>query len=164
MSSQRFVIPRWWRFAFSGLLFLPCLAPLALETWRPPPEELRALPGALGIPVGTWPLLVAIEGFVGGGLMWLFQTATMTVVLTADGVTIYRIWRLRWDEVASARIQRVFGLQYLCVVRTGRLQPNLSLPLYFVGPRSLPAALRDHAPLAHPIRVCLDEAVTRPPK
>jgi hypothetical protein len=142
------------------MLFLPCLAPLALEVWRPTPEELRELPGPLGLSLGSWPAVVAIEGVVLGSLMWLFQTKTMTVVVTEDGVIMYRIWKLRWHEVTSARLQRSFGLEYLRVVRRGRLQPSLWLPLYFVGAGPLSAALRDHAPVGNPIRECLDAQPT----
>ena len=163
MSNERFVLSRSWRLLLSGMLLLPCLAPLALEVLRPPPEELRRLPGALGFSLGTWPFLIAIEGFVLGGLMWLFQTKAMTVVLSEDGVTMYRIWKLRWSEVRSARLQKVFGLQYLRVVRTGRLQPSLSVPLYFIGNVPLTAALRDHAPLGNPIRECLDAVLAGAP-
>jgi hypothetical protein len=161
VTGERFVMPRRQRALLSAMLALPGLLRLVLEVLRPMPADLRALPGALGIPLGAWPFLLAIEGVVLGGLMWLFQTKAMTVVFTLHGVTMYRVWKLNWDQVTSARVRKVLGLQYVHIVRARRLQPSLWLPLYFVGNRSLSIALREHAPTGNPIRECLaDEAAT----
>jgi hypothetical protein len=163
VSSERFVLSRSWRLLLSGMIFLPHLVPLAYESWRPTPEEFRHLPGTWGLPLGAWPFLIAVEGVVLAGLMWLFQTKVTIVVVSAEGVTMDRIWRLRWEEVTSARLQTIFGLQYLRVARPGWMRPNLSLPLYMVGSRPLIAALRDHAPLGNPVRKCLDAALAGSP-
>jgi hypothetical protein len=156
VTGERFVMPRWQRALLSAMLALPGVLRLVLEVLRPTPAALRALPGALGIPLGAWPFLLAIEGVALGGLMWLFQLKTMTVVLTRDGLTMYRGWKLRWDDVTSARVRKILGLRYVHVMRARRLQPSLWLPLYFVGNRLLSIALHDHAPIENPIRKCLD--------
>jgi hypothetical protein len=159
VSAEQFVISRRWRGLFSGMLLAPCLLPLAREAWRPTPEDLRNLPGPWGFSIGTWPFLLAIEGIVLGGLMWLLQAKAMTLAVTDGGVTLYRLWRLRWEDVTAAQVRTILGLRYLHVVRSGRTRPSLWLPLYFDGPRSVSIALRDCAPRGNPIRECLDAAI-----
>jgi hypothetical protein len=160
VKGERFVGKRWQRALLSGMLFVPCRVPLASEVWRPTPAEFRDVSGPLGLSLGTWQYLVAFEGVVLGGLMWLLQTKAMTVVLTDGGLVLYGTWKLRWEDVRSARLRTVLGSQYLHVVRRGRLQPSLWVPLYFVGSRPLATALRDHAPTDSPIRAGLDAAST----
>lgn len=82
----------------------------------------------------------------------------MTIVLSEDGIH-YRWRQLRWDEVGSARVQTHFGRPYLRVAGAEPARPALSLPLYFVGPRPLLVALRDHAPPGNPIRACLGDTI-----
>jgi hypothetical protein len=75
------------------------------------------------------------------------------VTVTHEGVLYSRVFRLRWDEVRSASVRNVLGLQYLLVRRTRGLPWWISLDL--TNGRSVKEALLLKSPPANPIREAL---------
>jgi len=156
VTDDHFASPRWQRYLACTMTFLPCAGSL-LVAWLTPPE-LRDLKGPLGLPLKIWQLLPVVVGGLMTGLMWLFQVKVMTLVVTDSGVTLYRVWKLRWAEVSAARLRNIFGLRYLQVARATGFPRTLSLPLYFVGPRPLTEVLSERTAVGSPIRIALNQA------
>ena len=82
--------------------------------------------------------------------LWLLE-----VVVRDEGIVMYRLNRLTWPEIESARVRRVVGLPYLHIRR--RHGMSWWLPLYFRGDRDIRLALSERAPEAHPIPVSLKQ-------
>jgi hypothetical protein len=89
-----------------------------------------------------------------GCVVWIALNKSYTVIVSDDGVTMYGLWKLRWDEVAAARPRTVLGHKYVYITRTGKWW-RWWLPLYFVGSRPLAVALARRAPAGNPIGVCV---------
>jgi hypothetical protein len=84
--------------------------------------------------------------------LWVFK-----LIVHDDGIVMYRLNRMMWSEVQSARFRRVVGLPYLHV----RRQHGMAwwLPLYFRGARDLRCALIERAPEGNPIPRCLKQVM-----
>src|SRR5437870_9921021 len=74
-----------------------------------------------------------------------------------DGIVMYRLNRMTWSDVQSARFRRVVGLPYLHIQRHHGVP--LWLPLYFRGVRDLRHVLIERAPERNPIHACLKEFI-----
>lgn len=91
-------------------------------------------------------LAVAIVG------IWFFSA----VAISNDGLVLYRVNRLRWEEVKSARKVRLLGLPYVLIKRhTGF---TWWLPLYYEGKRDIREALRSVVPSGNPLKESINEA------
>lgn len=88
--------------------------------------------------------------FVLIGLLLAFLLPMYTIRLDPEGVQLYGLWRLRWEEIRAAYCRKLFGLPYLCVRRQKGFR--WWIPLYFVGDCDLAKALVDAAPPDSPIR------------
>jgi hypothetical protein len=141
-KAETFRLSRRWRIAFFAVALGPTLVMIAMAVSQSTP---------LAVPIRSFG-----NAIVTGILMWLFATGVLSITVTRDGVTLYRIWKVRWEDVTSARRRDSLGLPYLKVVRAGRWPATLALPLYLVGGRPLVAALCALAPSNNPIRQHLE--------
>jgi len=137
---------RWCAVLFVAIMF-PGLALIVSAVWN-------SLP---------FPLAVRISGetIVYGFLGWLLGVNVAAVTIREHGLTLRRVWKIRWQDVVAARQCSVLGFPYLRIVRSGRWPANLWLPLYIVGPRSLIVALYERTPPTNPIHQCLEAAVAK---
>ncbi len=102
----------------------------------------------------AWPDIAAAVG-------WLLQIGLVVVVVRVGGVVaiddeglvLARIWRLPWSRVVDARRVSVLGLPYLRVKRRKGLR--WSVPLYYLGARSIEEALAARAPESSPLQAAL---------
>jgi hypothetical protein len=81
-----------------------------------------------------------------------------TLVIRDDGMTLYRVNHLKWDEVRNARLIRIPGLPYMIVRRRKGLFRWWWVPLYFKGARDVRAAILERCPKDNPIRRCVESA------
>jgi len=141
-KAETFRLSRRWRIGFFAVALGPTLVMIAMAVAQ------------------ATPLAVLVRSFgnaiVTGILMWLFAIGVLTITVTRDGLTLYRIWKLRWEDVTGARRRDFLGLPYLRVVREGKWPATLALPLYLAGGRPLVAALYELAPSKNPIRQHLE--------
>ena len=133
-SSDTFRMPRLPWVAFILIISSPLLS----LSWRLP--EL--------IPVHVFLFSVLI---VPPLLVW-------TLVIRDDGMTLYRVNHLKWDEVRNARLIRIPGLPYMIVRRRKGLFRWWWVPLYFKGARDVRAAILERCPKDNPIRRCVESA------
>jgi hypothetical protein len=133
----RFRIPVLPWAAVQLLAFAPALLPLTIVSVR--------FPGTL-----TWTTVAA-------GLLYLAALAYTRYFLVMDfdgeGMVLYRVNRLRWPEVVSARPRRILFVPYLVLERTKGMK--WWVPLYFTGPVDLREALRRSVPPGHPVHAAL---------
>jgi hypothetical protein len=79
---------------------------------------------------------------------WVFH-----LEITPAGMRLYRVNHALWEEITSARIRCVLFLRYLYLTR--RKGMSWWVPLYFVGPERVSAALARYSPEGHPVRYAL---------
>jgi hypothetical protein len=84
-------------------------------------------------------------------LIAIFWGSRLTV--QSDGLILYRLYRLSWTDVVSARARAILGIRYLQVWR--RAGSSLWIPLYFVGKSDLMEVLLSRVPPGNPIHECL---------
>jgi len=77
--------------------------------------------------------------------MWFVTT----LEIDNDGIRLYRVNVMKWDEVVSAKKVNLLGLKYLRVAR--RKGMKWSIPLYLNGPQPINAALKEKCPAGNPI-------------
>ncbi len=131
----------------AGSIWLLCKMPA--EFWAYPVEPFGMSLGVrslLLLPLSCLPLVTS----------WV-MTRLATIVVTDEGLTLHRVWKLRWEDATSARLRIVFGARYLRVSR-GQPRIGLSIPLEYIRDRSLVAALIELVPPGNPIRDALDQA------
>ena len=126
------------------------------------------------IPLLPW--IGVLAAIVGAALPWVWFDTTLVVAILAmmlvfsaysvwvfrlsvrdDGIVMYRLNRMTWSDVQSARFRRVVGLPYLHIQRHHGVP--LWLPLYFRGARDLRHVLIERAPERNPIHACLKEFI-----
>ncbi len=93
-------------------------------------------------------------GAVNAGVVLLVAALILrfyTVQVRPDGVLLYSLWWLPWENVAAVRYARLCGLPHLYVQRKKGWVPG-RIPLYFVGDGDLLTALKASAPADNPIR------------
>jgi len=90
-------------------------------------------------------LVIAVGG------IWFLST----VSITKDGLILYRVNKLKWQEIISARKTSFLGLPYVLLKR----QKGFAwwLPLYFEGNGNIKEAIVNLAPDGNPLKVCLVE-------
>jgi len=125
-----------WRNAMTALLvalFVPILyLPLAHGVYE---QTVLAL----------FNLTVAIVG------IWFFSA----VSISNDGLVLYRVNRLRWEDVKSARRVRFLGLPYMLIKRHKGF--TWWLPLYYEGKRNIRETLRSVVPNGNPLRESINK-------
>lgn len=121
--------------ALAGAL-IALLPALVLPLWA-----LRGLPDpvlgdlALGI-VANYSAMAAILA----AALWFVSR----LEIDSGGIRLYRMQSMTWKEITHVRIRRWLFLDYLRLERReGRPR---TIPLYFVGARSIRESLRDFAP------------------
>jgi hypothetical protein len=72
------------------------------------------------------------------------------VSVSEDGIVLYLVNRLRWQQVTGVRRVSFLGLPYLYITRVRGF--NWWLPLYFTGCRPIERALAEKAPPGNPLR------------
>ena len=133
-SMEHFRLPAWpWVWCLGGLVALPAVPRLY-----------------------AYELMLAIPDLVLAAFLVAFALWAGRLSVGPGGITLYRIYRMRWDDAKSARLATVAELQYLHVKRHRGL--SLWIPLYLIGLRDVRTALRDQAPSDNPIRKCLEAA------
>ena len=82
-----------------------------------------------------------------------------TVVVTRDGIELYRINKAQWDDVTGATRTSFLGLPYLKVQRKKGVEWRI--PLYLRKPEEFRQALGKKAPVGNPLR---EYAESNPPQ
>lgn len=94
------------------------------------------------VPIDTM-LFIALN--VAVILAGIWNTGVMTI--DQNGVVLYRINKLAWSDMSSAKRVKFLGLPYIRVGRKKGLP--FWLPLYFKGQRPIEEALLDCAPASN---------------
>ena len=76
---------------------------------------------------------------------------TYTIQIRPDGVRLYSLWWLPWENVVGAKYRRLCGLPHLYVQRKSGWVP-WRIPLYFIGDTDFLETLRESSPVDSPIR------------
>ena len=123
--------------------------------------RIPAIPYVAVIILITSPLLIFGINFP--DMLWLWVIFTFPYIIYSlyigvmeigpEGIRLYRINMLRWNDVKSARKKRYLGLRYLLVKRQKGM--NYWVPLYFTGDTPIEAALQKNVPPKNPIASCL---------
>ena len=79
-----------------------------------------------------------------------------TLVIRDDGITLYRVNQLKWDNVHNASLIRIPALPYMIVRRRTGLFRWWFVPLCFKGARDLRAVILERCPKDNPIRRCVE--------
>lgn len=124
--GQIFYLPCAYRVVVAGLFFFYSLQLL-----------LVSVPVGLAVMVATIP--TAVLAF-----------RRYTVEIRSDGVKLYGLWWLPWDDVRDATFRRILGQSYIQVRR--RHGWPWWIPLYFVGDGDLRSTIVSAAPDGHVIR------------
>ena len=105
-----------------------------------------------------WSKGIAADGAVATVVMMLAAAAafawllslTQVIEISRDGLVLYRVNRVAWDDIVSAAPARVLGLPYIKLgQRSGKAW---WLPLFFQGATDMPSALEAFAPDDHPVK------------
>ncbi|KFN42987.1 hypothetical protein N787_14075 [Arenimonas metalli CF5-1] len=97
--------------------------------------------GALIFLTWPWGLLVLAPSL---GLMVAVTLLVPAVTVRPDGISLYGVNHLQWDDVTSVRATTVIGLPYAVVQR--RKGMRWWIPLYVDDRRGLLATLASRAP------------------
>lgn len=73
-----------------------------------------------------------------------------SISVSSEGVVLYRINRLKWEDIKSARRISLLGLPYILIKRHKGF--SWWLPLYYEGERNIEDALRSEAPAGNPLK------------
>jgi hypothetical protein len=131
-----------------------------LPTWPwIPAFALLQVPGIVHVGVAEGAASAFVAALV-GALFVGFVVWTGQISIGPEGIAIYRINRMRWNDAVSARPRRVLGLRYVHVQRSRGM--SWWVPLYFIGGRDLREALVDYAPESNPISLCLADTPNEP--
>jgi hypothetical protein len=77
--------------------------------------------------------------------MWL----TTTLEIDNEGIRLYRINVMKWDEAVNAKRVNLWGLKYLKVTRHKGM--DWWIPLYLKGHQPIEDALKEKCPAGNPI-------------
>jgi hypothetical protein len=127
-----FRLPRRWQVAFFAVVMLPSCA-----------KVLTALR------FGMSPSFVLIEA-AALALFWTLLLRRYTVQLRPNGIKLFSLWWLPWNDVIAVRYSSLLGLPYLRIKR--RRGFSWSIPLYFVGDRDLCRAIICAVPPGNSLR------------
>jgi len=111
-------------------------------SWRSPlvvtASVLLAVSVALTWPWGLLPLAMSL------GVLIVIILLVPAVTVRPDGISLYGVNHLHWDDVASVRATSIFGLPYAVVRRHRGMR--WWIPLYVDDRRGLLATLASRAP------------------
>jgi hypothetical protein len=82
-----------------------------------------------------------------------------SLVIRDDGITLYRVNRLRWEDVRDARLIRIPLLPHMIVRRRRGFFRAWWVPLHFRGPRGFREVILEGCPKDNPVRRCFESAV-----
>ncbi|MDH5573682.1 MAG: hypothetical protein OEY89_18095 [Gammaproteobacteria bacterium] len=85
-----------------------------------------------------------------GGIWFL-----STIAITKDGLVLYRVNRLKWQDIISARKTSFLGLPYILLKRQNGFA--WWLPLYFEGKGTIQETIISLAPDGNPLKESLVE-------
>ncbi len=77
-----------------------------------------------------------------------------SISVSSEGVILYKINRLKWEDIKSVRRISLLGLPYILIKRHKGF--SWWLPLYYEGKRNIEVALRSNAPVGNPLRDNVD--------
>ncbi len=112
------------RIAFSILFILMWLPPVITAHGLTPKITVIILLGLIP------PLFV----------IWLLSVAA----ISADGIVLYRMNKLGWSDIKSARLRTFLGIRHIYIQRNKGV--SWWLPLYFRGPCPIKTALLQFVP------------------
>jgi hypothetical protein len=141
VSGAAFRIPI---LGWSAALLVIISPVLLLEVTDPRRAQQPAFSGVAGVLLLPAVLFVVLAAYS----FWIFR-----LEITPAGMRLYRVNHASWDDVTSARTRRVLFLPYLYLTR--RRGMAWWVPLYFVGPEPVAAALLRYSPEGHAVRIAL---------
>ena len=119
------------------------------------PLPLTILLGAIALSYdGEYIALIIGPLVVVCGLMLLISLSIAVLQVRPDGLVLYRVNRVRWEEISGAQLRGIMRLPHLVLQR--RQGTQWWVPLYFHGPVDLRTLLREAAPEGSPIREALE--------
>jgi len=95
--------------------------------------------------LGVFNLTIAVLG------IWFLGV----VSVSKAGIVLYRINRLKWNDVRSARRVKFLGVSHILIKRHKGF--SWWLPLYFTGYRNITDALLEVVPQDNPLREVINE-------
>jgi len=95
--------------------------------------------------LGVFNLTIAVLG------IWFLGV----VSVSKEGIVLYRINRLKWNDVRSARRVKFLGVSHILIKRHKGF--SWWLPLYFTGYRNITDALLEVVPQDNPLREVINE-------
>ena len=113
-----------WRIAFSSLFILMWLPPIITAHGLTPKIAVIILLGLIP------PMFV----------IWFLSV----VSISADGIVLYRMNKLDWSDIKSARPRKFLGIRHIYIQRNKGT--SWWLPLYFRGPCAIKTALLQSVP------------------
>jgi hypothetical protein len=149
-SSAVFRIPVLGWSAALLVIFIPTLVPVMMDPRREPQPSFGGIGDALLFPAVFFVIFTAYS-------FWVFR-----LEITPAGMRLYRVNHALWEEITSARARRFLVLRYLYLTR--RKGMAWWVPLYFVGPEPISAALLRYSPQGHPVRYALQEELSPVPE
>ena len=123
------------------VIFSPTLVFAALGAQYEQQRGFSGMADALLFPIVFFVLMTAYT-------FWVFR-----LEITPAGMRLYRVNYADWEDFTSARVRRILILPYLHLTR--RTGMSWWVPLYFVGPEPIRAALLRYAPEDNPVRQAL---------
>jgi hypothetical protein len=127
------------------LALIVCLGPLMFMVMQDL-SRLREGPFDSAYEVVLLPAVLGI--FMAAYSFWAWR-----LEISPAGLRLYHVNSAMWDDITAARPRRVLFLPYLHLTR--RRGMSWWVPLYFVGPEPVAAALARYAPEGHPVRDAL---------
>ena len=119
------------------------------------PLPLRILLGTIALSYdGEYIALIIGPLVVVCGLMLLISLSIAVLQVRPDGLVLYWVNRVRWEEISGAQLRGIMRLPHLVLPR--RQGTQWWVPLYFHGPVDLRTFLREAAPEGSPIREALE--------
>lgn len=83
--------------------------------------------------------------------IWFFSV----ISISSEGLVLYKVNRLKWDEIEGAKKVKILGLPYILIKRKKGFK--WWLPLYFTGKTDINDSLRQNVPNGNPILETVNE-------
>jgi hypothetical protein len=122
-------------------IFSPTFVMGMMDVQREQHRSFSSIADALLFPVVFFAILAAYS-------FWVFL-----IEITPAGIRLYRVNNASWEDFTSARTRRFVFVPYLYLTRHKGMA--WWVPLYFVGPEPISAALLRYSPEGHPVRSAL---------
>lgn len=99
-------------------------------------------------------ILALLIGLAFFGVATLGSYLVCTVVVSSNGIVLYRANKARWQDITAASRVSFFGLPYLKIQRKNGFK--WWIPLYLTKPEKFHLALAAKAPVGNPLREYAD--------